>query len=275
MKTVCISRGTSGKIIERQLPETWNDLSRSQLLAFARIAFDKSKSSEKQRIELMYHILNIPYREFFGLELTTVMELWDSMPFLSKEPFITKNIIKGFWLNGIYYLGPDSDFSNTKVLETGWWDKYYLDYCKSKNEWDLDQAIACMFRPVNFTKHLNPFHIYEDYRVTFNMASVESRAKKLKKLNPHLKNAIYLQFAGNRKAFELNYKEVYSLKERSTPTFGFLELIIDLAGPKFGDVEAVEKKNWTVVLSFLEISERRAKSNKPNTPDGNQTQVFT
>jgi hypothetical protein len=274
MKTVFISTSNTGILIEKELPENWDELTRSQFLAYIRIA-NSNKSEQKKRIELMYHLLNLPYRIFYNMEMETIMDIWLKMDFLSKPPFVTKNIIKGFWKGGIYYLGPESNFGNTLVLETGWWDKFFMDYAKGQNSRDLELAIAAMFRPVNIAKQLNPFYIYDDYRVDFNMASVEKRADKFASLDETLKQAIWVQFQGVRKAFELTYKNVYEVKEGESQAsgFGFLELIIDLAGAKFGDVKQVEKKNWTVVLSHLEISEKRAK-NKTNPTDGNQTQVY-
>lgn len=274
MIEVAVRDSLWGETHYSQMPGNWNELNKKQLLAFIRIANDSKKEEDRKRMEIMYHLTGIAFPIFWRLEKAILDELWSKVKFLDADARLTKNIISGFWHKGIYYQGPGEGFHNVKVLETGWWDKFYMDYAKTKDPAALDLAIACLFRRISLTKSLNPFTIYDDYRVPFNKDTVERRAERFADLNINLKRAILQQYIGCRSMLEKQYPNVYNQENADTNEFGFLSLIIDLAGTKFGDVDAVQNKNWTLVLSHLEITEKRNLKNKPTNSDGNKTTVY-
>jgi hypothetical protein len=252
-----VSFKRKGKIWNRTLPATWDELTRAQLLRFSKLLLNPGLlDDEIRKMSLVHRMVKIPNRIFFNMTVSQADDLFNRIGFLFKECTLTRVLIKNFWHRGRFYIGPQDKFSNVVVQEYGWWDKFFVDYCESKDPRHLDLAIACVYRPISFSRAIIPGKAMEDLRIPFNMFTVEKRADRIAKLPAELKQAIFLQFAGIRQNKIASHPRVYRKTEVNFgPDFGFLGVILDLAGAQFGTVNQVNTANMDIVLTYLEKAE--------------------
>ncbi len=155
--------------------------------------------------------------------------------------------------------------SNNVVIDSGWFDNFFLAYCKDQQQRDLDLMIACIYRPVNVFKWVSPWLNHADKRIKFNSESVEKRADKFKSLPDFVKKAILFQSIGIRDYQIKMFPRVYSGEQHGV-SFGFLGLMLDLAGPKFGTIKEVEQVNMQQILTFIEKSNHETNQQTYNLP---------
>lgn len=255
MTSISFQKGN--KVWQRTVPTGWDDMTKAQLLRFCKLLVNQGElNDEHRKISLIHGFLGLPNGLFFNLTLGQADDIFDQFAFLFQECKLTKMLVGNFTHSGVWYYGPQDAFANVRVEEYGWWDKFLVDYCKTQDPKALDMAIACVFRPISLKKAFMPWKWKEDPRVPFNMYTVEKRADELLTLPSHIKHALFLQFIGIRNLKIASNPRVFKKVESySGPDFGWLGVMIDLAGLQFGTIEQVKTSNTDIVLTFLEKSE--------------------
>jgi hypothetical protein len=246
----------------RKIPSTWEELTKAQLIVFGKTITSDVDSDDLRKYSLLFHFLKIPSRVFFQIQKEILNEIYLKLSFLMVKCELEKVIIPSFWFRGVLYVGPMDKFATNVMLETGWMEQFFRMYHETKKAEDLDLLIATTYRPIHFLKWLVPWIQFNDRRVPFNMRNVEKRAQRIKNLPAYLKQSIFLQLMGIRNSKASEFKNVYNKGSESKDRFGWLGLMIDLAGSKFGNEKEIEKVNTDKVLVYLEKSETERSNSK-------------
>lgn len=244
---------------QRISPDSWDDLSANQIREFGR-TINMEADDQLKKYSLLYHFLKLPPRVFFKIPRGILDELFAKLSFLLDKCVMNTALIRSFFHRGILYIGPEDNLSTNVMIESGWMEQFFSVYHEHHREEDLDLLIATVYRPVHWWKLITPWISWEDRRIPFRMATVEKRAAKLKTLPKDLKQAIHLQLMGLRNSKAEQFPNVYTPRGGGD-RFGWLGLMIDLAGDKFGDQKAIEMVPTDKVLVYLEKTETERLNN--------------
>jgi hypothetical protein len=128
----------------------------------------------------------------------------------------------------------------------------------------IDIMIAAMYRPASVAGWFRKWLYGGDIRRAFNEEQVLRAAKRVKMLPQYIKDAILLQFIGNRAESVKNNPELYE-GDSESGGFGWAGLIINLAGSEISALEVVSKMLWSNTVVFmkkLDWERRKAKAEK-------------
>jgi len=201
------------------------------------------------------------YKEIDSTDLYLLIETID---FVNKEtPILHQNklpVIKVGRFSKTKLFGPADDFSNCSYLEYAKTDvrfmRFFASECKDINA--LNELIAVIYRPKKwflfFRKRLGSFN--GDIRRNYNDIFVERYKNKINHLPWHTKYAIFLFVYGVRKQIEDDYPHIFQKTEESKSNgFGHAGIIVELAGPKFGNPsETAETPLHTIMIHLEQLS---------------------
>lgn len=263
----------------------WNNLTKPQILEMARIFLvsRKETSLSSLKIQLTTVILNIEKRFWDDLEAdcrsvrgeewrddfdADAAELVKATDFFLDEKYrfypklaLTKNHF--YKVNRLY--GPADKLKNITFGEWALMDTLYVKYVSSDKMQILDTLIAALWRPSKPMTYRNRQRHYDgDRRVELMIHEpvlLEFAEHKIAKWDASLKYSIFIFIASSRKAIIDKYTYLFRKPttevstERPEPT-DYADLIIKLAGSKFGDDEKVFNKNAFTILKYLDGLEK-------------------
>ncbi len=248
-----------------QSPQTWNELTREQLLYIGSMWRDwlyiiecKQKGIEKQivktmqqqRIVLLQVLMSInPFSKtaqrslFNRIAPAQMVDLLNTTNFIFKENTLTKNLLP---LIGSLY-GPADGLKYTTIGEFAFAETMYLNYHKTKKVDYLNKLCAILYRP---GKESNKEQ--GDIRDEFNEYNIETRLPIVSKWTEAQKQATLLFYIGCREAKVKRYKEVFPTTYKKAKNKNWANIIIDLAGPKFGTIKETAKTSMDTILIYLQ-----------------------
>lgn len=191
----------------------------------------------------------------------TDTELYDlamlTEPFLESRPSAkcllpTLTLRQRFPKPNLLFHSAGDNMENLSFFEFIKCEKYYLDFCRRQQDSDLDNLAAIIYRPAR--KKYRPED--GDIRQPFNENVVAARAAAFAKLPRGAKLAVLLQYTAWRENLVLQFPLVFAPptdEERGRPNYGWLAVLLNLAGDKFGDDEQTARKNIYIILAHLQI----------------------
>jgi len=186
----------------------------------------------------------------------------DSVFMLQKLPVIQHKKVK--------YYGPSDALSDISFAEYLASLNHFFDYSKSASPEALNMLIATLYRPKKW---------FENKKEAYDVATVETRAKKLSKLPNDVKHAVYLYFAssqnyintvqdldiGSGNTVDLSVLVKSSDSEASGNSLGMVDVLYSLAEtPMFSNIKDVGETNTFDVLVLLVKKHLDAKKQKRN-----------
>lgn len=257
---------------KQSFPSSWNELTTRQLLFIAarwRKWVDYMKMNadlSKEGIVLVKLFMGVfsinPFNEgrkiFYKLNRVQMHALIKKVDFILYSPALTKNMLPTIKVGGKTYYGPEDGLKNICLHEFAFADSFITNYGKSRDENDLDTAIAVLYRPAI---DVNSSEYAGDIRGKFKKHLVEVHQKQLRELPYEYKQAIYLWYRGCRDAIEKRYPRVFNGEKQDGPDFGWLGIIQELAGDKFGTYD--ETGYWPAydILHYCEKNAYQAEQN--------------
>jgi len=239
------------KKIERRIAANWNEFTRKQLLFVVRSLFLKTTLSRKTEM-ILVKLLNIKWKYIKLLNHSQINALGDSVKFIFNSNNFTKNTFDTFTYKFKRYHSPGEGLNNITFEELTFADNMFLQYHKTRKQEFLDKLIAILYRPRKKRKEIRHIEFNGDVRIDFNKHQIEKRALHLKKLPAHYKFIGLTFFTGCRNLIEKKFPHVFSSGSASgSKKTGWLDVILGLAGNKFGDFEKTSKMNaWVVLREF-------------------------
>lgn len=259
--TVRITNNATVEEITAVLPGKWNELTPKQLLYIAsmwqtwRDTMQRGNTMLHYKVALFIELLNNPESEkkkiieWLGLIKKTDVNIFCTLDFLFNDITLTKNILPTISLGAFSkYYGPADGLANVSIGEFSFAITFYNRYSKTKNVADLDKLVAILYRPKN-----KNFEDTGDMRKPFKKHFIEAYEIEIRQLQLKYKQAVYLYFIGCMESFSRRYPFVFSKAEGSSSGQGtpFINIIIELAGGKFGTFDQTFEQNADIVLTEL------------------------
>jgi hypothetical protein len=260
MNSIRIENNTS--TILREIPSSWKELTKDQLLFVAPRVMLSNANIELLR-EMAIYFLMLP-KSFYRLmnlsQLDAIAETFNFFWLANDLSIQHISFVKPNLFRKLY--GPASRLENCSAAEWAFADKFLNAFLKTKDENDLNSLVACLYRPA-FKNH--PL---TDVREPFDLGKVEYFARHTAKLKLSERLAVAIFFMGCRTHIIDRFKPVFSVKKskKKADKSGWLGFFYDLAGPKTGTFHEVSACNIYELLSILEklITDSEKQTRKHN-----------
>lgn len=259
-----------------KLPQSWNELSDTQLLYVAELCQEQIPKPEFLLKTLLFctglRVKQNPIRQRYAKKVfrftngkqdyvvspDIIASIYTNFLFLLKEnkssdeihyEINTKRtkpigIIKH---QGQSYYGPADSLTNLTVHEFIFSETYYSNWVKTKNNNQLDLFIATLYRPAAEDYNIDDPRTTGDPREEFNDFLIEKRAETLKSLPFHYKTAIRWYYEGSRAYIQKKFMAVHSgggTPGKQEDVFeGFMKLVNALANHDITKNDRVRKSN--------------------------------
>lgn len=243
------------------IPESWNEMTRAQLLKVAAIAMDQHSALEFKILVLLaltgwkmaytsvkwHYRFIIDWKTVVEIQIFQLNELLHQLDFLTKETetrngkvtFIYSKLYENKILHyGLFFrkYGPADQLFNITFGEYLAADTYFNRYFETNNQEFLDKLVATLYRPKK-KGNRKEIKASGDVREPFNSHTVESRAKHLQYADPALKTAVLLFYQGCKHALIERFPNVFRNDGGGRSRYGALSLVDSLTN---GDVTKSE-----------------------------------
>lgn len=251
MKSIRIQIGK--KNIRFALPESWIDVNLSALKQIAPFIIQQTILPDEIHIKLLYAASGLKKKQFFKLfpktdqqtelENTNALQsLLEEIKFMQELSF-TKDIVGsiGVWPFKMRDVG-----NNLHRISFDQWlfaaakaQAYFTAKTIKDKQAALNQLFAALCSPW--------FMPWREWLLPFNHLIARL-------LSTNLKLAILVNYLGLKAGLLTRFTHLFSEDNKKNPNFN--ELITDLAGNKFGQVEEVGKQGAVFILTYLNKSIR-------------------
>lgn len=246
------------------LPSCWNEVPAAAYPYLAEIYLSIDLSDSQKMTQAFYLLVNAEKKNKSKIEnLLLPEEIYDlllRLDWVFNKVDLTKNLVPGFVLHRKLYIGPDNGLKNVRFAEWIVADTNYVNYCHSRDEGDINQLVACLYRPKGKGDCFKPNKAcYRgDEREKFNDAVLEIRAGTVANLPINIRLGIYLWFASCRQQIIASYPKVFEPDENTKNANsllagdGWLGVYDDLRGdPKFGGPDKLEEEFIHTIFQSL------------------------
>jgi len=254
---------------------SWNDIDKPYLFFLSK-NFDRLVQIEKDlefEILATLQLFNIRWwKPLLALkvaktnneQMVGLTALIDFLKPLS-EIDITNNLMPKIRCKLKYFYGPSEFLSNISIEEFAFADKAFVLFLKEKKFEALDELVAILYREKDKDANTKNKDYKGDNRLPFNSYQIEFNQKRLNCLSFYIKISVFLFYWGCRNSLVKKYKNVFSSgneNKASSLDLGWIQVIFDLSGEKFGTIEETSNHNMHLVMAFLEKEVIRSKKIK-------------
>jgi hypothetical protein len=161
---------------------------------------------------------------------------------------ITEQLVPSFRHGLTTYYGPNNVLEQCTAAEFAHCEYYYRCYQENPNDLDsLAQLLAVLYRPGKADRYKG------DWREPFNEFACDHRAAKLRKLHVgYLYYGLEL-YRGAQYSLKEHFPQLFNDTAADVSTFrnAWAELIIEVAGDKFGTIDKVQQTPVGDIFLFL------------------------
>jgi len=241
--------------IQLNIPTTWNQLPPKTLKKIAWY-FHKNKTGKELDLLIYFAILNIRwwqlkkiFNAFRTLKQVTINELKNHYSFLYNEMNLTK-FIPSIKIKNSILVAPGDRLHNITIEEFAICEDLHWYYTTTTNINYLKHIVAVLYR-----KQVN------GKKTPFFKSELEAEALKIEFKQRKTLLAIALCYKGSSLEIQSSYPSIFkktkptattNKKKKPTPP-GFGNLIQQMAGEKFGNLEETKKTNVHDFLSEYAI----------------------
>lgn len=276
-------------------PGEWNEISRAQLLAFARLGLNPDQGRAK--VDLIGPMYQMPNKIIAKLSRGHIAAITQTLDFLYQENTLTVNKLTILSpKTGSLLLGPKDSFQNTTWREFIVTDKYFRAFSKSQNIEILDYLISVLYRPKNSDRaagrKLSTSELKTDERQPFNLMDLSQARAVVSGLDLSEKYAILFFYIGCYNELKLLYPNIFpeeipiegpgaaaktdeqkteqaqQAEQTEQPARDWLDFIRTLPNDKFGTIAQIENAfiHDTLYLCDKMIEDNRAANRLKKNP---------
>lgn len=202
------------------LPETWNELTDSQLIAIAPLYF-QALSENQFKLQALACLIDNKILAYLDAEY--IMQLFPCIEFLTGKIELTQQKFSGIYNN---LVGPAPAFDNMTVAEYISADNHFREFLKNGSDESLNEFFACLFRPIQDKRDMT------DRRKKYSALGTALYFGEVKKFKWGFKLAQVLWFAGCKADLPNYYPHLFPEPEEGAGKAG----------------EEAEETNWASVL---------------------------
>ena len=225
-------------------PSKWAELSQEQLIIWMKVC-EKKISASMALMFVSVVFSGIKKNLHFKLNVAQQIALSESFNFLLENK-LTAWIIPTIKIGFKTFLGPSDYFSTSTIEEFSTAETYYHAYLKNKDEALLDLLIATLYRPASSINN------GKDTRKVFAEVDVLRNARKMSKLDKHLRAAILFNYEGCRLSVMQRYPTLFIQGDGAADPARLPDLspiIKTIAGGKFGTYKQTKMEDLYVFLN--------------------------
>lgn len=238
-------------VLERRLPQSWNELTAGQLRALAKTNF-MLQSEAAKKLYLCYRFLRVPFWLFLRFPRHDLLYIYRHLSTLMGDNNLSRTLLTKVRVGLDVWIGPDHYGKNMSFLEFIRADTAYSSFLQGGAMTHLNTLVAVLYRPSRSDVFESAPEFKGDERIPLNEYHLAERARQASRIRPVDRYAILLQYAGLRRYLQERYPETFSGGKSSR--FGWAGVIVSLSGEKFGDDDAVAGKNIHAIFTHLEMT---------------------
>ncbi|TXI14809.1 MAG: hypothetical protein E6Q66_04635 [Pedobacter sp.] len=227
-----------GTIERKQLPASWEEMNRVQLLQWSRISLQKMEVLQA-KISFVKRASRFSKATQRHLRKTQLVAIAHQLKFLNTSPIMSRWVVPSFRHFFRRYYGPGDALSYMTIGEFRITELCFQQYLKTGKKQFLVALAAAMYRPKNRQD------LALDIRRPLGKCSTEKREKRFKYLSPMMLQAILLNYEGCRAFIQRKYAPAFKQTKvgKEQPVQDLQELIETMAGEKLGPIHQVEQTN--------------------------------
>lgn len=248
-----LERHFEGTLFVRKYPSAWEEMEQKHLLDYA-YALTLNKDNITTFNIILYRWLQLPSKAYFRMTKAEASDLYQSIQWLF-EPGQTSRCLIPSFLNVLRtFHGPGETWENLTIGEFAFVDAYANKYQASRDTKDLNVLIAALYRPSTPASWMR-FRMFRfDIRAQFNDRIATRRGSQIQ-IPESLRKAIFLNYLTWRTGIVKNNAFLFG-KSGGTESSGWLGIMMNMAGPKLGSFDTIEKMTMNNALSILSEIER-------------------
>jgi hypothetical protein len=227
------------------IPETWNELSKKQLLNC--IAVLCKQFDEYTTLSLVFrNVSGMGTFCFYTMPKDVLSDCLELVSWIKSEISLTAQLLpcyKGFY-------GPCKELENLKAKEFAVAELYFMQFRNDNSIDSLNDLVAILYRPGKWKYDKNR-NADGDIRIEYNPHTMPYYKKKVGKWPLPVRLSIAIFYEGCRNSFFNNYKEVFDADDEATelPPYGLWSIMRDIAEKGvFGDMDKVEDQYVDTLL---------------------------
>ncbi|WP_400194045.1 hypothetical protein [Hymenobacter sp. B81] len=254
-----------------QVPSTWNELTRRQLLEVVRVLYGPENALPR-KLRLLSVLTGAPLSLLISFPGVQVVQLYALTDFVfDNDHRLTEQLLPVVRTGLLTWAGPRSSFRNLLFGEFIFADTYFRAWATGRSAEALDLFLACLYRvPVRGLSPRDP-RWRGDRRVPFNEHRLEYYARQLKPLPDDVKLAITTWYRGCRGQLEREFPEVFDVHEEDAHQHkqhagDWGRVLRKLSGGAFGTLEQTALQHTRTILAEMQDAARdyeRAKKQAP------------
>ncbi|GAA3954113.1 hypothetical protein [Hymenobacter algoricola] len=249
-----------------QVPGTWNEVTRLQLLDVLRILYGP-ESTWPQKLRLLSVLSGVNLSVLLELPAVQCVQLYDLTDFVfDEEQCLTQQLLPVLMLPARHdkartkWVGPRSEFRNLLFGEFIFADTYFRAWATHQSAEALHLFLAVLYRAqVPGLSPRDP-RWQGDQREAFNEHRLEHFASKLCHLDDATKLAVATWYRGCRRQLEQEFPEVFDVHETdaggSQQAGDWGRVLRKLSGGAFGPVDTTARQNVRVLLAEMQDAAR-------------------
>lgn len=249
----------------RKVPSSWNELERKDMMWLMENFEHLLKPSYEFRLRFMLRLLNIQkwrlrkLRDLFNVPVAQISYLsnivdW-AMPIENVR--LSKNLVPTKYVLGTKLLGPADGLANLTLEEFSFADFHFRAFMTTQNVAELNKLCAILWRKKGEVLKVDDVRYRNDNRILFNSYAINKNAYRFKFAPLKFKYFILMFFWGNRNIFVDKHPNVFSGGNESQSAglnLGWINVMFELAGSKFGTLVETSKQDIGTILIYLENS---------------------
>lgn len=244
---------------------SWNELTARKLIAITSVIQSKLAFPAKRLLALRILSNKNPV-SFAFMHPDFVARCLQYIDWVFEENTLTTQHLKSykyFFQKRLY--APSNDFDNLTLGEFHYCEMMYHRLVSDKSEMAMNDLIAVLYREkkAGYNKKRNTDG---DIRAPFNHNEVAYRSAKIASWPNAVKHAIIYWYDGCRQNLTLSYPAVFEGGEKQPTKMyfdGLFGLMRNIAGPRYGLLENVEKLNvHTAMMEMVYCKEEADKISK-------------
>jgi hypothetical protein len=246
----------------RQVPSTWHELSRKQLLRLLSAVY--AKPTPDRRLRLLSALSSYPLPLLAGLAPVVLGQLLPLTDWLASEQHrLTDQLLPTLAVERragrpTTWHGPLGQFQNLLFGEFMFADTFFVLYCQHGHASALDQFLTVLYRPARAGADPDAPDWNGDVRLPFNEHQLAHRTAKVARVPEGQKLAVLTWYRGCRAQLADEFPDVFAAAEedagskarQAPPDWG--RVLRKLAGGAFGPVQQTAQQPLRLVLAEMQ-----------------------
>jgi hypothetical protein len=248
--------------ITKQVPSTWNEMRRKQLLTILAELYSPERPG--RRLRLLSLVTGFPLPLLGTQPVVVLAQLLPLTHFLeSEDHLLTEQVLPTLTLPGrglkeraTTWTGPRGHLRNLLFGEFMFADTYFVHYIQHNRHEDFDKFLAVLYRPARRNAKPTDPDWNGDLRVPFNEHQLEMRTPRAGLVSHIEKLAVLTWYRGCRALLAQEFPDVFTAAEEDGAAadkgLDWPRVLRKLSGGAFGTVQQTAGQPLRMILAEMQ-----------------------